>query len=67
VGIHARCPRGRFLNREPLRLVHLYAEKESPKYERAAVKWLRRYLAEKEPAPKNFGKVDSGLERQLDG
>jgi hypothetical protein len=26
---------------DPLKLVHLYAEKESPKYERAAMKGLR--------------------------
>jgi hypothetical protein len=35
----------------------VYAEKESPKYERAAIKWLRRYLAEKEPTLKNFAKI----------
>ena len=29
---------------DALKLVHLYAEKESPKYEAAAMKWLRRYL-----------------------
>jgi len=27
---------------------------ESPKYERAAMKFLRRYLDEKEPTLKNF-------------
>jgi len=33
-----------------LPVVHLYAEKESPKYERAGrMKFLRRYLDEKEP------------------
>ena len=29
-----------------LKLVCLYAEKEPPKFERAAMKWLRRYLQE---------------------
>ena len=32
---------------DALRLVYLYAEKESPKYERAAMKFLRRYLDER--------------------
>jgi hypothetical protein len=31
---------------DALRLVHLYGEKESPKYERAALRRLERYLAE---------------------
>ena len=46
---------------DALKLVHLYAEKESPKYERAAMKWLRRYLEEKEPTLKNFAKVVADL------
>jgi len=32
-----------------LQLVHLYAERGSPKYERAAMRWLERYLSEHEP------------------
>jgi hypothetical protein len=28
------------------KLVHLYAERGSPKFERAALRWLERYLAE---------------------
>lgn len=31
---------------EALQLVHLYAERGSPKYERAALRWLERYLVE---------------------
>jgi hypothetical protein len=31
------------------RLVHLYAERGSPKYERAPMRWLRRYLSKHEP------------------
>ena len=42
---------------DALRLVHLYADKESPKFERAAMRWLRRYLDEKSPTLKNFAKV----------
>lgn len=34
---------------DALKLVHLYAEKESPKYEAAAMKWLSRYLKESSP------------------
>ena len=29
---------------DALELVHLYAERGSPKYERAAVRWLKRYI-----------------------
>jgi predicted metal-dependent HD superfamily phosphohydrolase len=35
---------------DALKLVHLYAEKESPKFEPAAMKWLRRYLDERRPS-----------------
>jgi hypothetical protein len=51
---------------DALRLVHLYAEKESPKYERPAVRWLRRYLNEASPTLKNFAKVVRSLEERLD-
>ena len=46
-------------------LVCLFAEKESPKYERAAIKWLRRYLDEREPTLENFAKVVDDLGRRL--
>ena len=47
--------------------MHLYAEKESPKFETAAMKWLRRYLDEGSPTLKNFAKVTHDLEqRQAD-
>jgi hypothetical protein len=29
-----------------VQLVHLYAERGSPKYEKAAMRWLERYLTE---------------------
>jgi hypothetical protein len=32
-----------------------------PKFERAALKWLRRYLDEKEPTLKDFARVVAGL------
>jgi hypothetical protein len=34
---------------DALQLVHLYAERRSPKYEKAAVRWLERYLTESSP------------------
>jgi len=34
---------------DALQLVHLYAERGSPKYERAALRWLQRYLTEGSP------------------
>ena len=53
---------------DALTLTYLYAEKEQwEKFERAALKWLRRYLDEKEPTLKNFAKVVRQFEqRQLD-
>jgi hypothetical protein len=51
---------------DALRLVHLYGEKESPKYERAAMRWLERYLTERTPALRNFAKVVEDLARPLD-
>jgi predicted metal-dependent HD superfamily phosphohydrolase len=50
---------------DALRLTYLYAEKEQwEKFERAAMKWLRRYLDEKEPTLKNFAKVVRSLEER---
>jgi len=48
---------------DALTLTYLYAEKEHwEKFERAAMRWLRRYLDEKEPTLKNFAKVVRSLE-----
>ena len=52
---------------DALRLVHLYAEKQSPKFERAAVKWLRRYLNESSPEPTDIAKVVAELTHRRDG
>jgi hypothetical protein len=49
---------------DALKLVYLYAEKESPKYERAAMKFLSRYRDEKSPTLKNFAKVVRELEER---
>jgi len=47
----------------PLQLVHLYAERGSPKYERAARRWLTRYLTEGTPSVKDIAKVTASLAR----
>jgi hypothetical protein len=35
-----------------------------PKYERAALRWLERYLTESSPTLKNFAKVVRSLEHR---
>ena len=49
---------------DALKLVHLYAAKESPKYERAAMRWLERYITETSPSLRNFAKVTRELARR---
>jgi hypothetical protein len=44
-----------------LLLVHLYRETGSPKYERAALRWLERYLAESSPSLARFAEVTAKL------
>ena len=39
---------------DALQLVHLYAERGSPKYEKAAMRWLERYLTEGSPRLQHF-------------
>jgi hypothetical protein len=46
---------------DALQLVHLYADRGSPKFEAAAMKWLRRYLDESSPRLENFAKVVMSL------
>jgi hypothetical protein len=43
------------------RLVHLYPERGSPKYEPAAMRWLERYLIEATPRLQHFAEVTSRL------
>ena len=49
------CPTSRLRERpnlpldDVLQLVRLYAERDSPKYEKAALRWLARYLTEGSP------------------
>jgi hypothetical protein len=46
---------------DALRLVHLYAKKESPKFERAAMRWLERYITESSPRLTDFVKAATAL------
>jgi hypothetical protein len=46
---------------DALQLVRLYAEKESPKFERAAMRWLERYLTECSPRLQHFAEITSSL------
>jgi hypothetical protein len=49
---------------DALQLVHLYGERGSPKYERAAMRWLERYLSEGSPRLQHFAKVAADLARR---
>jgi hypothetical protein len=44
-------------SKTPFQLVHLYAERTSPKYEKAAMRWLKRYLTEGSPPLHHFAEV----------
>lgn len=46
---------------EALELVYLYAERGSPKFDRAAMRWLARYMEEDEPTLERFAKVVASL------
>jgi hypothetical protein len=46
---------------DALKLVKLYAEKDSLKFEKAALRWLERYLAESSPTLTRFARVAAEL------
>lgn len=46
---------------DALQLVRLYAERGSPKYEKAAMRWLERYLAENSPRIQHFAEITASL------
>lgn len=46
---------------DALQLVRLYGERGSPKYERAAMRWLERYLAEAHPSLHDVAQVSALL------
>jgi hypothetical protein len=49
---------------DALQLVQLYAERGSPKYEKAAMRWLERYLTEHSPRLSRFAEVTADLARR---
>jgi hypothetical protein len=51
---------------EALQLVHLYAERGSPKFEPAARRWLVRYLSEGNPGMQDVAKVAASLAKRVD-
>jgi hypothetical protein len=51
---------------DALRLVHLYAERGSPKFEPAARRWLVRYLTEGTPSLRDVAKVIAANSPGLD-
>jgi hypothetical protein len=46
---------------DALQLVHPYGEQGSPKYERAALRWLERYLTESSPRLQRFAEITASL------
>lgn len=51
---------------DALQLVHLYAERGSPKFEKATLRWLERYLTEGSPRPQHIA-LDRGLRAMVLG
>jgi hypothetical protein len=49
---------------DALQLVHLFAERGSPKYEKAALRWLERYLTERSPRLQHFAEIAADLARR---
>lgn len=49
---------------DALKLVNLYAERDSPKYEKAALRWLERYLADGSPRLRHFAELATDLARR---
>lgn len=46
---------------DALQPVQLYAERGSPKYEEAALRWLERYLTESSPRLRDVARVTASL------
>jgi hypothetical protein len=46
---------------DALQLVRLYAEKDSPKFEKAALRWLARFLVEGSPRLEHFAELTASL------
>ena len=52
---------------DALQLVHLYAERRSPKYEKVALRWLERYLTESSPGLQHFAETARDLAKRAGG
>jgi hypothetical protein len=70
---HTRGPRTRhsvtkrkFFDCMRITLRSACAERVSPKYEKAALRWLERYLNEREPTLAQFALLASGLAKRVD-
>ena len=50
---------------DALQLVQLYAERGSPKYEKAALRWLQGYLEENAPGLENLAEVVTRLAKRV--
>jgi hypothetical protein len=46
---------------DALQLVRLYADRGSPKFEKAAMRWLERYLTESSPRLQHFAEISVSL------
>jgi hypothetical protein len=46
---------------QPIQRVHPYAERGSPKYEMAALRWLERYLTEGSPKLQHLAAITASL------
>ena len=51
---------------DALQLVKLYAERGSPKYEKAALRWLERYVTEGSPRLQHFAEIAMSLAKHED-
>jgi hypothetical protein len=49
---------------DALQLVHLYAERGSPKYEKTSLRWIERYLTENTPRLQHFAEVTADLAKR---
>ena len=51
---------------DALQLVHLYVDRNSPKFEPAAMRWLGRYLAEGSPRLRTFAEITENLAARVE-
>jgi hypothetical protein len=49
---------------DALQLVHFYAERRSPKFEKAALRWLERYLTEGTPRLRHLREFTADLAKR---